>query len=170
MAKTTLLDRAGRGLVAGVAGTAAMTAWQELSAKLQSRRSKDEATSQSSGTSDPWADAPAPAKAGRLILGAIGYEVPPDEIGLLTNVMHWGYGTTWGAVYGAAMGNVAHDRPLVRGLGFGAWVWVMSYVQLVPLGIYRPPWKYPPAELALDLSYHLAYGAGLGAAAVLTEP
>jgi hypothetical protein len=36
----------------------------------------------------------------------------------------------------------------------------MSYVQLVPAGFYDPPWKYPPDELALDIGYHLAYGAG----------
>jgi hypothetical protein len=34
----------------------------------------------------------------------------------------------------------------------------------VPLGIYKPPWKYPPQELGLDLSYHLVYGAGVAAA------
>ena len=33
----------------------------------------------------------------------------------------------------------------------------MSYVQL---GLYEPPWKYPPTQLALDLSYHLVYGVG----------
>ena len=41
---------------------------------------------------------------------------------------------------------------------FGTGVWSASYGELVPLGIYEPPWKYPPEELALDLSYHLAYG------------
>ncbi|HTX31397.1 MAG TPA: hypothetical protein VMD09_08420 [Solirubrobacteraceae bacterium] len=165
MAKATLLHRAGRGLVAGVFGTATMTAWQELSAKLQSSEGAG-----SQGESDPWAQAPAPAKVGRLLLGALGYEVPADKIDLLTNVMHWGYGTTWGAVYGAVMGNAADRRPLARGLGFGTCVWLMSYAQLVPLGIYQPPWKYPPQELALDLSYHLAYGAGVGAAGALVEP
>jgi NO-binding membrane sensor protein with MHYT domain len=88
---------------------------------------------------------------------------------LLTNVMHWGYGTGWGAIYGAVMGTRARERPLVGGLVFGTGVWVMSYVQMVPLGIYEPPWKYTPQELAMDLSYHLAYGAGLGTAGALLE-
>jgi hypothetical protein len=34
----------------------------------------------------------------------------------------------------------------------------MSYAQLVPMGIYKPPWKYPVRDLGLDLSYHLVYG------------
>lgn len=168
MATTTLPGRVGRGFVAGVVGTAAMTAWQELSAKLQSAQQGEE--SKESGSSDPWANASAPAKVGRLILHALGYEVPAEKIGLLTNVMHWGYGTGWGGVYGAVMGTRAHEHPLIRGLAFGTWVWVMSYVQLVPLGLYELPWKYPAPELALDLSYHLAYGAGLGAAGAVVEP
>jgi hypothetical protein len=168
MAQLSLLDRTARGLVAGVAGTAAMTAWQELSAKL---RSSDDGAKEGreDGAEDPWAAAPAPAKVGRMILGGLGYEVPAGKIGLLTNVMHWGYGTSWGAVYGAVMGNAARGRPLARGLAFGTWVWAMSYVQMVPLGLYELPWKYSPQVLALDLSYHLAYGAGLGAAGALVE-
>lgn len=168
MAETTLLDRAARGLVAGVVGTAVMTAWQELSARLPSSDSDGDAR-QPETPSDPWEQASAPAKVGRLILGAVGYDVPTDKIGLLTNVMHWSYGTACGAVYGVVMSNTARDRPLARGLAFGTWVWVMSYVQMVPLGFYEPPWKYSPGELSMDLSYHLAYGAGVGMAGALIE-
>lgn len=169
MANTTLVGRAVRGLVAGVIGTTTMTAWQGLSAKLQSSGG-EEPDGGDSAPADPWASASAPAKVGRMILLALGYNVPAEKIDLLTNVMHWGYGTTWGAVYGGVMGKRAHERPLARGLGFGAWVWVMSYLQLVPLGIYELPWKYSAQELAMDLSYHLAYGAGVGAAGALVEP
>lgn len=165
MAQRRLLYHTLRGLVAGAVGTAVMTGWQELAAKLQG----SDGGGGEAPPSDPWARAPAPARAGRKILGGLGYDVPESRIDLLTNVMHWGYGTTWGAVYGAAFGNSARHRPLTRGLGFGAWVWVMSYVQLVPLGIYQPPWTYSPRELAMDLSYHLAYGAGLGVGGALVE-
>ena len=54
--------------------------------------------------------------------------------------------------------------PLVGGLGFGVGVWSAAYVQLVPLGIYEPPWRYPVDEVALDLSYHLVYGAAVAEA------
>lgn len=40
----------------------------------------------------------------------------------------------------------------------------MSYAQLVPMGLCDPPWSYPPKDLALDLSHHLAYGAVVAAA------
>jgi len=58
----------------------------------------------------------------------------------------------------------AGQRPLRDGLVFGTAVWAASYAQLVPMGLYQPPWKYEPSELALDWSYHGAYGAGVGIA------
>jgi hypothetical protein len=56
------------------------------------------------------------------------------------------------------------DYPLPVGLGFGLGVWAASYAQLVPLGIYEPPWRYPAEELAEDLSYHAVYGLGVAGA------
>jgi hypothetical protein len=47
------------------------------------------------------------------------------------------------------------------GLAFGIGVWASSYAQLVPLGLYEPPWRYPAPVIALDLSYHLVYGTGV---------
>jgi hypothetical protein len=43
-------------------------------------------------------------------------------------------------------------------------VWTAAYAELVPLGISKKPWEYPPQELALDLSYHLAYGLAVAGA------
>ena len=43
-------------------------------------------------------------------------------------------------------------------------MWAASYAQLVPLGVYSPPWEYPPATLAEDLSYHVVYGVGVATA------
>ncbi len=149
-----------RGLLAGVVGTAAMTAWQELSAKLQSSTDGG-----GGGSDDPWEQASAPAKVGKRIgEGVFQHEVSSELIPVLTHGMHWAYGTGWGAAYGLIAGSVARRRPLRLGLAFGTGVWAMSYVQLVPMGLSQPPWKYPPKELAMDLSYHLVYGSGTGLA------
>ena len=78
--------------------------------------------------------------------------------------MHWGYGSSWGVVYGLGAGSVRRPVGVRAGAIFGTSVWLMSYAQLVPMGLYEPPWKYSPGELTLDLSYHLAYGAGVAAA------
>jgi len=139
-----------RGLVAGAGGTAAMTAYQ---------------TALSNGPAgepggDSWNDAPAPAKVAKRILeGVFHRKVSPARIPLLTNVMHWAYGTAWGSAYGAVQGTM-HKRPLLLGPVFGVGVWAASYAALVPMGIYRSPWRYPARELATDLSYHLVYGVG----------
>lgn len=159
----TPLGAVARGVLAGVAGTAAMTAWQELSARLQGDGKSDGGDS-SAADRDPWESAPAPAKVAKRVLeGVFRKPVGPNRIELLTNVTHWGYGTAWGAVYGLVQGTV-RANPVAHGLTFGAGVWAMSYVQLVPTGLYEPPWKYPPKTLALDASYHLVYGLGVGIA------
>lgn len=158
----TPLGAIGRGLLAGAMGTTLMTGWQMLSAKLRSS-GEDAGGAQPNATQDPWERASAPAKVARRVSeGVFKQEVSTDLIPLLTNAMHWGYGTGWGAVYGLVAGSIGSSR-LRGGLLFGSAVWAMSYVQLVPMGLYEPPWKYPPEDLALDLSYHLAYGAGVSA-------
>lgn len=157
-----------RGLVAGVVGTAAMTAWQELSAKLQS---SGEDGTQQAHPQDPWENASAPAQVAKRVSEVVfGREISSDLIPVLTNVMHWAYGTGWGAVYGLVTGSNGKRRPLRRGALFGAGVWMTSYAQLVPMGLYEPPWKYAPTELAMDLSYHLVYGAGVGLAFAAPKP
>ena len=88
-----------RAVLTGVAGTAAMTAWQDLSAKLMSSDGDEPQSGE-----DPWERAPAPAKVARKLLRAAGQDPPAEQIELLTNVMHWGYGTGWGAVYAIAAG------------------------------------------------------------------
>src|SRR4051794_32526322 len=103
-----LLSTIARGLAYGACGTAAMTGWQNVSAKLlggEGEGGGEDGGSQGHGggqgsAGDPWEGASAPAKVGRLILRSVaGRDVPPERIGLLTNVMHWGYGLSWGVAY-----------------------------------------------------------------------
>jgi hypothetical protein len=133
-----------RGLVAGAVGTAAMTLHQRLR------------QGPSSGGEPGWNVAPAPAQVARLALQRVGIDPPAARIPLLTNAMHWLYGTGWGAGY-ALLAADADEEPWA-GPAFGLLVWALSYVQLVPLGIYEPPWEYEPAELVDDVGYHLTYG------------
>lgn len=162
----TPLGSLARGLAAGVVGTAAMTASQALSSMLQS--CGDEAGGES--PQDPWEHASAPAKlARRVVQGVFRTDAPPEWIPVLTHGMHWAYGTAWGGVFGLIQGT-RRARRLRAGVAFGTGLWVMSYVQLVPMALYEPPWRYPPKQLALDLSYHLVYGAVVGAAYAALDP
>ena len=135
-----------RALAAGVAGTAAMTVYQTAVAKL---RGTEASTT--------------PAEVGkRVIRGVFHRRFDEDQTGLLNNVMHWGYGTGWGAAYALTDGL---ELPVaVRGLAFGTLVWSASLLELPAMKLAPPVWDYPAAELALDVSYHLVYGVAVAAA------
>jgi hypothetical protein len=159
----TPLGALARGLVAGAAGTAVMTGAQALGARLKGGVDEGGGGDDGGPPRDPWEDAPAPAQvARRVIEGVFRRDVPPERIGLLTHVMHWGYGTMWGAIFGLARGS-GPLRGAAGGAAFGAVVWAGSYAQLVPMGIDDPPWSYPPGALAEEGAYHLAYGLGVAA-------
>jgi hypothetical protein len=147
-----------RGIVAGLVGTAAMTLAQLGAARLRGEHA---------GTSVPssWSEAPAPAQVAKRAADAIGEggRLTRNDVPRLTNAMHWTYGTGLGVLYAVAA-RALRPSPLAGGLWFGVGVWSAAYAQLVPLGVYEPPWRYPVDELALDLSYHLVYGAAVGEA------
>jgi len=149
----TPLGAVGRGLIAGAAGTAAMTVYQTAVAKLRG--------SEASTT---------PAEVGkRVIRGVFHRRFDEDQTGALNNAMHWSYGTGWGTVYALTDGIV--KPPLVlRGLAFGTLVWGASLLELPAMKLAPPVWEYPPLELALDVSYHLVYGVAVAAAYAALRP
>jgi uncharacterized membrane protein YagU involved in acid resistance len=142
-------------LAAGIAGTAAMTAYQLAVRKARGQRLD-------TPVPRTWAEAPAPAQVVKKAAEAVGHgrDITKKDVPRLTNAMHWGYGIWWGLVYGLFARRLAPDA-IGGGAALGAALWGASYAELVPLGVYKPPWKYPPQELALDLSYHLVYGAAV---------
>jgi hypothetical protein len=148
------------GVGAGVIGTGFMTAWQETVAKL--KRSTTPKHMSDNGD-DPWANAPAPAQIGRLLVRTVlKSDVPPERIPLFTNAVHWAFGTLMGGAYGLLERKV-DGKTKLGGPLFGLGVWAQSYATLVPLGLYKPPWKYPAKSIAKDVSYHLVYGTGTAA-------
>jgi hypothetical protein len=147
----SLLRGAGRGLVAGAAGTVAMTAAQTVYLKATGGEGSD-----------------TPAQAANTVLRKLtGREIPAARMGLVNSVMHWAYGTSWGLVLGLARERL--DAPAVpQGLAFGTLVWAWSLVELPALGLAPPPWEYSLSSIAPDLGFHLVYGMGAaGADAVL---
>lgn len=112
---------------------------------------------------DSWEKAPDPGQvAKRLIEGFTQRKLPDRWAWPVSTVMHWSYGTAWGALYGVLAGSLRKPHALY-GLPFGAAVWVSGYVILPEGGLYKPIWQYDAKTLATDLSAHLAYGAGTGA-------
>lgn len=138
-----LASVAGRGLLAGAIGTAAMTLSSTAEARLRERPGST-----------------APADAARKVLRV----APVDEAAeaRFSTLVHWGYGTAWGAVRGLLAGTGLAARPATAA-HFAA-VWGGGLVMLPALGVAPPPSKMEPAELAIDAGHHLVYAIVTGLA------
>lgn len=154
------------GFLAGVAGTASMDAVRY--ARNHRAGGTHGPLAWEFGPIKNWEQAPDPGLvAKRLIEGFTQRELPDRWAWLVSTAAHWGYGSAWGALYGILAGSLRKPHALY-GLPFGATVWATGYLVLPEGGLYKPIWDYGPKTLANDLTAHLAYGAGTGAAFWLT--
>ena len=150
------------GTLAGVVGTICLdTVWYLRYRRGGGRMSPLE---WEFGPVDSWDHAPDPGKvAQRVIEGFTQRKLSDRWAWPISTAMHWGYGSSAAAAYGILAGSLRDPDPLY-GLPFGAAVWATGYVILPEGMIYKPIWTYDAKTLARDLSAHLAYGAGTGAA------
>lgn len=133
----------GKGLLAGLAGTAVMTVSSTLEAKLSGR-----------GASSTPADA---------VKAALGVETTSDTAEQrLNTVAHWGYGTGWGAARGLLA--AAGARGPVACLVHFAAVWGGEQVVLPSLGVGSPTWEYGAKATATDVLHHVVYAAATSVA------
>ncbi len=136
MGLSNIAAAVGKGLFAGAAGTAAMTVSSTLEAKIRDRGSSS-----------------APADAAGKVLGV----QPRDEAGeaRFSTIVHWSYGTSWGAVRGL-LHAAGVDGPAATALLFGS-VWGSAQVMLPALDVAPPPWESPKEEVAIDAFHHAVY-------------
>ncbi len=125
-----------RGLLAGAVGTGAMTSAQMAVLRLTG--------AQPSG---------APGDVGRKVI-----DVPRGRRAAFNQLMHFLYGTSWGAPFGLLRRSQHGNGAL-----FGAAVWAVSLVELPLLGVAPPPWRQSPGALIRDLGFHLVYGTATAA-------
>lgn len=127
----------GRGLVAGLLGTVAMTASSTLEAKLRGRPGST-----------------TPADAAERVLGIDEFDSDAAEQ-QFSQLVHWGYGTAWGAA-----------RGLLRAVGFGpraatgahlALVYGGEQVMLPALGVAPPATQWGAEEVGVDALHHSVY-------------
>ena len=127
----------GRGILAGAAGTAAMTLSSTLEAKLRGR---------------PYSTAP--AKAAARALGIETFE-DGEAYARFSNLVHWGYGTGWGVA-----------RGLLRTFGFGprlatgghfAALWGSALDSLPKYEVAPPVTEWAAEDIAIDVFHHLVY-------------
>ncbi len=138
----------GKGLFAGVAGTAVMTVSSTLEMKLRER-----------GASS------APARAAAKVLGV----EPVDEASeaRFSNMVHWGYGTAWGGIRGLlAAAGLSGSAATAAHL---AAVWGSEQVMLPALDVAPPFWEWGAEEVAIDAFHHFVYAAATGVAYSLLD-
>jgi hypothetical protein len=128
----------GKGVVAGFAGTAAMTVSSTLEAKVRGR-----------------AFSTAPAKAAQKVLGIEAFSSPAAEA-RFSNLVHWGYGTGWGVARGV-LGMILPARAAALA-HFGA-IWGGALVMLPALDVAPPVWKWGRDDVAIDVLHHAVYVA-----------
>jgi hypothetical protein len=133
----------GKGLFAGMAGTAAMTASSSLEAKLRGRPAST-----------------TPAQAAEKVLG-----VRPIDEGSearFSNMVHWGYGTGGGGARGL-LAAAGLSGPAAIAAHFGA-LWGSEQVMLPALGVTPPFWEWGKEDVAIDTFHHLVYVTATGIA------
>ena len=131
----------GKGLFAGAAGTVAMTASSTIEMKLRGR-----------------APSSAPAQAAAKVLGVR----PVDEKAeaRFSNIVHWGYGTAWGAVRGL-LDAAGLSGPVATAAHLAA-VWGTEQVMLPALDVTPPLTEWGAEEVAIDAFHHLVYAVATG--------
>ena len=143
------VDSIGRGLVAGLAGTAAMTISSTLEARLRGH-----------------APSTAPARATAKVLGIKEFDSDLASA-RFNDLSHWGYGTGWGIVRGLLA--AAGLSPRAATLALGAAVYGAEQVTLSALDIAPPAIFWSKQEVAIDAFHHAVYAAATGLAYRLIE-
>ena len=133
----------GKGLFAGVAGTAAMTVSSTLEMKIRGR---------------PPSSAPADAAAKVLGVEPKGEK----EQARFSNLVHWGYGTAWGAARGLI--DAAGPEGTRAAAAHFVAVWGSEQVMLPALDVAPPFWKWGVKEVGIDALHHLVYAGATSAA------
>lgn len=142
MAMGRIAGAIGKGLVAGTAGTVAMTMSSMLEMKA---RGREQST--------------APAQAAEKVLG-----VEPTgerEEQRLNMLVHMGYGTAWGIPRGLL--GLGMSAPLATAVHFLA-VWGTALGMLPGLGVAPPPTQWGVKEVAIDAWHHAVYAVATGVA------
>ena len=137
------------GLVGGLLATGAMSLVHRL---LDDRipKSRTPATEQPDDST---------VKVASAVTSLVGHRLTDDQKARAGSAVHYVFGASVGAVYGA----VAEVVPRVTaalGLPFGIAVWLGAHVIAVPaLGLAEPPTRRPVAKEGEEFALHLVYGA-----------
>ena len=138
----------GKGIFAGVAGTAAMTLSSTIEMKVRGRPA--------SAT---------PAQAAAKVLGV--KPVDEEATARFSTLVPWGYGAVWGGARGL-LAAAGLSGPAATAAHLGA-VWGSEQVILPTLGVTPPLTEWGAKEVAIDALHHLVYAGATGVAYSLLD-
>lgn len=137
-----------RSVLAGVAGTAALSISYAVERRLRSRHR---------GPLD-YDDSLVP---GRIVASIIDLpDVTAREDQDLGLLLRWGYGSAFGVWHGILRRRLSEPRASVV---FGATLMSATFSLFPLLGRTPPPWRWPPDVMATCLATHAAYVCTVGA-------
>jgi hypothetical protein len=132
-----------RGIVAGLAGTVVMTAWQKLVEMPVTGRDES-------------------YEPANLILRVLPVEVKSDVAKRRLNyAAHFAVGVGWGAAHGAIARRGLRGQRAVA-MVFGT-LWPGDVTTTVSLGLNPPPWRWSRQDLAIDLADKMVLAQATGA-------
>jgi len=131
----------GRGIIAGLAGTAAMTVAQMIEMKITGRKASD-----------------TPYKAVSKVFGIEAKSDKDKE--KLSNIIHWVYGSSWGIPRGL-LAEFGANGAAGTGAHFAS-VWGTEVVMLPSLGVAEPITKWGPKAIGQDMLFHAIYAITVG--------
>ncbi|MGI8587954.1 MAG: DUF1440 domain-containing protein [Chloroflexia bacterium] len=138
MGKDNLLVSAAKGAVAGLVGTALMTAAMPLS--LNVLRKMDLLPPQPAAP-DPRKQPPAKL-AQKIAETAFDTHLDRDEAHIAGQAIHWGYGTVAGIMYGVVQSRLRLPH-LLHGSLFGGLVTLAAWTLVPEMGLTPPPAEQP---------------------------
>lgn len=165
MAKKELWKGLVAGGAAGLAGTVAMTQFQNLWSKASknlNQNGKQDSSRQSGEESED-----ATMKAAGKLAEIARYRLSHEEKKKAGPIVHYAFGTAMGALYGTVM-EVAprHLRrhEILSGVGFGSVLFAGADEIAIPAaGLSKPPREVPVSSHLYALASHLVYGLTTGA-------
>jgi putative membrane protein len=154
------------GAAAGLAGTIAMTQFQNLWSKASEKLSHNGNQSSSSEQSEPEKEDATMKAAGKLAELA-KRRLSRDEKKIAGPIVHYAFGAGMGALYGAFVEIGPRDlrrHDLLSGLGFGSVLFAGADEVAVPaLGLSGNHGDSPKSSHLYALASHMVYGVTAGA-------
>lgn len=149
------------GLAGGLVGTVAMSQYQALWQKAARKKNEDQ-DARDARREQPSGQEPEPATvrtAAALSKAILGWELTPEQKKIAGPLVHYGFGTKVGGVYGV-LAEFSDVVSTPAGLPFGAALWLGADELVIPaLGLSQPVTKYPLSTHLYALTAHLVWAA-----------